>query len=253
MNAEHFPDGDPGPDNEPGGPSGGPGFGRGRRGPGGPRGGGPRGHRGGFGRPGGWQQAELPPADDAAAWFAGRLPSNWFVGPASVSVDREEIIVTGQLPPVGAEGASGATPAGDEAAAGDKPAASGDAPEAPSDPRSEAAAAGRISRFREDTRAERVKIAAEAEARYGRKVAWGAELGNTRVLFTHLSVPVMTRLRQPERQVLDTLVDAGVARSRSEALSWAVNLVGQHTEEWLASLRQAMSEVDKLRAQGPDL
>ncbi|HST47130.1 hypothetical protein [Jatrophihabitans sp.] len=216
-----------------GGPEheGGPGFGpgRGHRGPGGPRRGGPRG--GGFGRPGGWQQAELPPADDAADWFTGRLPSDWFTGPASVSVDREEIIVVGELPPVGSP------------AAGEEPAGA----------QSEAAAAGRISRFREDTRAERMKIAAEAEARYGRKVAWGAQLGSTRVLFTHLSVPVMTRLRQPERQVLDTLVDAGVARSRSEALAWAVNLVGQHTEEWLASLREAMSEVDKLRAQGPDL
>jgi hypothetical protein len=238
MNAGHSPD--PGPSGGPG-PGGGPGFGRGGRGRGGP--GGPRGsgHRGGFGRPGGWQQAELPPADDAAAWFTGRLPSDWFVGPASVTVDREEIIVTGQLPPVGAEVAG----EGSEAAA--EPA--GETP----DPRSEAAAAGRISRFREDTRAERMKIAAEAEARYGRKVAWGAQLGSTQVLFTHLSVPVMTRLRQPERQVLDTLVDAGIARSRSEALAWAVNLVGQHTEEWLSSLRQAMSEVDKLRAQGPDL
>ena len=75
------------------GPRGGRGFGRGYRGPGGgPRRGGPR---GGFGRPGGWQHAELPPADDAADWFAGRLPSDWFVGPALVSVDREEIIVTG--------------------------------------------------------------------------------------------------------------------------------------------------------------
>jgi len=195
------------------------GFGRGRRGP---RRGGPR----GFGRPGGWQQAELPPADDAADWFTGRLPSDWFVGAASVSVDREEIIVTGQLPPVDTDSAEA---------------------------HSDAAAAGRISRFREQTRAERMRIAAEAEARYGRKVAWGAQLGDTRVLFTHLSIPVMTRLRQPERQVLDTLVDAGVARSRSEALSWAVNLVGQHADEWLASLREAMSEVDKLRAQGPDL
>jgi hypothetical protein len=239
MNAGHSSDAEPG--GGPG-PTGGPGFGRGGRGrggPGGPRGGG---HRGGFGRPGGWQQAELPPADDAAAWFTGRLPSDWFVGPASVSVDREEIIVTGQLPPVGTEAAGG-----DGAAEGAEPA--GEVP----DPQGEAAAAGRISRFREDTRTERMKIAGEAEARYGRKVAWGAQLGNTRVLFTHLSVPVMTRLRQPERQVLDTLVDAGVARSRSEALAWAVNLVGQHTEEWLASLRQAMSEVDKLRAQGPDL
>ena len=116
-----------------------------------------------------------------------------------------------------------------------------------------AAAEGRISRFRADTRAARIEIAEEAQARYGRKVSWGAQLGETRALFTHISVPVMTRLRQPERQVLDTLVDAGVARSRSEALSWAVKLVGEHAESWLADLRGAMEEVDKLRSTGPDL
>ena len=61
----------------------------------------------------------------------------------------------------------------------------------------------------------------------------------------------MTRLRQPERRVLDTLVDAGVARSRSEALAWCVKLVGEHTEQWLADLRTAMTAVDELRATGP--
>ncbi len=59
--------------------------------------------------------------------------------------------------------------------------------------------------------------------------------------------------RQPERQVLDTLVDAGVARSRSDALAWSVRLVGEHAEEWLAKLRSAMSNVDDLRAEGPQL
>jgi hypothetical protein len=98
-----------------------------------------------------------------------------------------------------------------------------------------------------------MQIADEAQARYRRKVSWGAQLGDVRALFTHISVPVMTRLRQPERRVLDTLVDAGVARSRSEALSWAVKLVGEHTETWLADLRTAMEEVDKLRAEGPEL
>ena len=98
-----------------------------------------------------------------------------------------------------------------------------------------------------------MKIANEAESRFGRKVAWGATIGDTRALFTHLAVPVMTRLRQEERRVLDTLVDSGVARSRSEALAWCVALVGEHTEEWLAGLRSAMSEVDKLRAEGPSL
>jgi hypothetical protein len=123
--------------------------------------------------------------------------------------------------------------------------------------RGSARAEGRVSRFREETRSERMNIADEAEHRYGRKVSWGVEVGSSagtdRVLFTHIAVPVMTRLKQPERQVLDTLVDAGVARSRADALAWSVKLVGEHTEEWLGKLREAMSAVDDLRAQGPDL
>ena len=182
-----------------------------------------RGRRGGpgrgFGRPGGWQNIDLPPADDAQAWFEGRLPSEWFTS-VTVTVDREEITVIGTL----------ADETADEGAA----------------------AEGRISRFRADTRAQRMEIAEEAQERFRRKVSWGAQLGDTTMLFTHISVPVMTRLRQPERQVLDTLVDAGVARSRSEALAWAVKLVGEHAESWLADLRGAMAEVDKLRAAGPD-
>ena len=184
-----------------------------------------RGRRGGgrgrgFGRPGGWQNVDVPPADDAQAWFEGRLPSEWFTD-VTVTVDREEITVVGALPDERVEDS--------------------------------ATAEGRISRFRAETRAARIEIAEEAQARYGRKVSWGARLGETGALFTHISVPVMTRLKQPERQVLDTLVDAGVARSRSEALSWAVKLVGEHAESWLSDLRGAMEEVDKLRAQGPEL
>jgi hypothetical protein len=178
-------------------------------------------HSRGFGRPGGWQQANVPDAGDAEEWFSGRLPDDWFTGPATVEVDREEIIVTGELP----------TP----------------------DDTSEAAVEGRISRFRESTRPERMRIADEAEARYGRKVAWGVTLGGHDVLFTHLAVPVMTRLRQPERKVLDTLVDAGVARSRSDALKWTVRLAGQHTDEWLTELREAMKKVDDLRSEGPQI
>ena len=192
-----------------------------------------RGHRGwrGHGRGwqgrGGWQQADLPPADDAAAWFAGRLPDGWFTGAPDVTVDREEIVVVGELPALEEE-------LTDEAARA-------------------AAEAGRVSRFREQTRDERIEIARQAEHRYGRKVAWGARLGGTEELFTTISVPVMTRLRQAERMVLDTLVDAGVARSRSEALAWAVRLVGEHAEEWLGELREAMSTVDDLRTRGPQL
>ena len=123
--------------------------------------------------------------------------------------------------------------------------------------RAKARASGRVSRFREDTRAERMRIADEAEDRFGRKVSWGVDVGSgedvERVLFTHLAIPVMTRLRQPERQVLDTLVDAGVARSRSDALAWSVKLVGEHTEEWLTKLRDAMRNVDELRSEGPQV
>ena len=187
------------------------------------RGRGRRGERGGpegRGRRGGWQVADLPPAGDAADWFRGRLPEGWF-SEIDVRTDREEITVMGTLTDGQAEGADGA------------------------------AAEGRIGRFRSETKAERIEIALEAQARYQRTVSWGVRLGDTEALFTHVAAPVMTRLRQPERQVLDTLVDAGVARSRSEALAWSVRLVGEHTEEWLTELRRAMESVEEVRGRGP--
>lgn len=181
-----------------------------------------------FGRPGGWQQADQPDATDAPDWFAGRLPDSWFTEDPEVIVDRDEITVIGRLP----------------------------APEGPEGPEREGAdarGAGRAARFREETRPERMHIAGEAQARYGRTVSWGVRIGGERIIYTNMAVPVMTRLRQPDRQVLDTLVDAGVARSRSDALAWCVRLVGEHANEWLAKLRDAMSEVDDLRAKGPEL
>ncbi|ATL71210.1 hypothetical protein IU500_13085 [Nocardia terpenica] len=195
------------------------------------------GHRGrGFGRPGGWQQADLPEAADAPDWFAGRLPADWFSGPPVIEIDRDEIVVIGELPlgKPGEEAVDAESPATDTAA------------EVP-----RATREGLIARFRESTRPARMQIADEAQARYGRSVAWGVSVGDQRILFTHLAVPVMTRLRQPERKVLDTLVDAGVARSRSDALAWTVKLAGKHAEQWLEELRAAMTKVDDLRAEGP--
>ena len=194
-------------------------------------GGDPRGRRHGYerGRHGGGRREEgpAPVATDAiGAWLTGRLPADWFTGPAEVSIDRDEIVVIGTLAP----------------------------PEVPADADAATvgeAEAGRISRFREETREARMGIAREAEQRYERRVAWGASAGSTSQLFTAASVPVMTRLRQPERQVLDTLVDAGVARSRSDALAWCVRLVGRNTDEWLARLREAMTSVEAVRAEGP--
>ena len=171
-------------------------------------------------------RSEPPPADEAPAWITGAVPDGWFTGPPEVVIDRDEIIIWGRLPE--AELGADATDA-DKAAA----------------------QSGRIAQFREDTRDDRIRVARQVEHRYQRKVAWGIRCGGTEQLFTHLSAPVMTRLRQPERQVLDTLVDAGVARSRSEALAWCVKLVGEHTTDWLTGLREAMTKVDELRRQGP--
>jgi len=154
---------------------------------------------------------------ELAAWLAGRLPSEWFAGEPEIVVDREEITVVGELRTPGR---------GDPALA--------------------------IESFRERTRDTRVAIASEAERRYGLRVAWGATCAGSRQLFSRLSVPVMTRLRQEERLVLDTLVAAGVARSRSDALAWCVRLVGRHEDDWIVSLQDALVAVQRARAKGPD-
>jgi hypothetical protein len=160
-------------------------------------------------------------------WFAARIPADWFTGEVEIVYDREEISVIGTL----------ADPGLGEAA---------------SDAECSAAAELRIRRFREQTRERRIQIAREAEYRFERKVSWGVRCGGKTAMFTSLSIPVMTRLRQPERRVLDTLVDAGVARSRSDALAWCARLVGKNADSWLAGLREALRHVEQVRAQGPD-
>lgn len=167
-------------------------------------------------------------AEDAKAWITGLLPDDLYSGPADITIDRDEILILGELP----------TPA---------------LPDDATDADRAAAEAGRIAAFRESTRDQRIRLARQAEHRYERKVAWGARCGGSTHLFTTHSAPVMTRLRQPERRVLDTLVDAGVARSRSEALAWCVRLVGRHTEQWLNELRDAMTTIDDLRRKGPEV
>ena len=152
-------------------------------------------------------------------WLTGRLPADWFTA-VEVNVDREEILIHGTIP----------------------------APEGTATPDAEA---GRITRFRDETRGARIEIARELEGRTDRKVAWGVTCGATSQVFTRLSVPVMTRLQQPQRKVLDTLVEAGVARSRSDALAWCVRLVAQHEGDWLAELDTAMTSVRQARANGP--
>jgi hypothetical protein len=165
----------------------------------------------------------------AETWLAGRIPQDWFTGPVEVRRDKDELLIIGALtePDLGED--AGAVAPEDRALA----------------------AQGRIRQFREDTRERRIEIARELQHASGRKVSWGVTVGDIEAIFTQLAAPVMTRLKQPERQVLDTLVDAGVARSRSEAVAWCVRLVGEHSETWLADLREAMAHVDEVRKKGP--
>jgi hypothetical protein len=163
------------------------------------------------------------PSSQIAAWLLRVLPESWFVAPPELLVDREEIIVVGRIPePADAVGEARAA-------------------------RCESA----IGRFRRETRDDRVSIARAAERQFGRPLSWGAECGEVRVLFTALTVPAMTRLRMSERRVLDTLIAAGVARSRSEALAWCVRLVGANEATWLADLRDAFAHVERVRTAGP--
>jgi hypothetical protein len=160
------------------------------------------------------------------AWFAGRVPDTWYEGSPSIEIDGDEIQVVGTLaPPTLASGAPE-----DEVRVAEQ---------------------ARISGFREETRGARMRIADEAQPAFRRAVSWGAVCGDTKVLFTTTGVPVMTRLRMADRRVLDTLIDAGVARSRSEALAWCVRLVAQHEADWIQQLRDAMSAVEEVRNRGP--
>jgi len=165
--------------------------------------------------------------DDVTGFFAGRLPDGWFDGAPEVSIDREEILVVGRLSePSYPEGANDST--------------------------KETAQAARIKGFREDTREKRMRIASEAERVFGRTVSWGARCGEAERLFTTVGAPVMTRLRMEERGVLDTLIEGGVARSRSEALAWCVRLVARHEADWINDLRDALTHVQRVRTEGPE-
>lgn len=166
------------------------------------------------------EAAAPDPARVVGAWFDAHIPEGWFTGPVEVVLDREEVLVTGTLRDPGPSGG-------------------------------DAARAAAIAHFREVTRGDRMTLAGAAEGMLGRKVSWAVTCGPIRDVFTSVSVPVMTRLRLQERMVLDTLVDASVARTRSEALAWCVRLVAQHEGDWVAELRKAMIQVERVRRAGP--
>lgn len=165
------------------------------------------------------RKARIPTTTDEelAAWFSDALPAGWFAGGPRVRFDTDEILITGDL------GEPGAGLDSDQ----------------------------QIVAFREATREQRMEIADRAQATFRRAVSWGVECGGSQVLFTTLNAPAMTRLRLDERAVLDSLIQGGVARSRSEALAWCVRLVGQHEGDWIAELTEAVEAVARVRDDGP--
>jgi hypothetical protein len=169
---------------------------------------------------------------EITGWFRGRVDDGWFIA-LEVVADKDEILVLGTLP---------------VPALNDDDADGIDAEDA-----RRVAASARINGFREDSRERRIVIADEAEHLFGKKVSWGCRCDGFERRFTVANVPVMTRLLLDERQVLDTLIDAGIARSRSEALAWCVKLVGANQAEWIGQLREAIATVEKVRAEGPEL
>ena len=161
--------------------------------------------------------------DEAARireWLSGQVPAEWFVEPIELHVDREEVLVVGRL----------ASPPDGSAAAD---------------------TAERVGRFRGESREIRTRIGDSAERRFGRRVSWGVRIDDAVELFTTLAVPVTTRLRMPERAVVDTLVTSGVVRSRADALAWCVRSVAQDREEWLGELREAAAAVRRMRREEP--
>jgi len=182
--------------------------------------------RSGRGPRGRGRRQQDPPTtstEELRSWFAGNLDDDWFTDPVSIRFDRDEIVVTGNLP-------TPKTDAEDDASL---------------------AANARIDAHREATREQRMAIADRAQATFGRKVSWDATCGDEHRRFTAASAPVMTRLHFDDRATLDTLIDAGVARSRSEALAWCVRLVAENESDWLAKLREAMTSVEEVRDEGP--
>jgi len=163
---------------------------------------------------------------EITGWVSGALPPDLYRGVPTIDVDRDEILVVGDV----------------------------GAPEVPDGLDAEGTAAAelaRIARFREDTRDRRIGVARQAEARYGRPISWGASAGATTERFTTVRAVVATRLGLDHRKVLDRLVTAGIAKHRGQALAWCIDLVQQNEEPWLTRLQEALDNVQQAASDAP--
>ncbi|HEX9371800.1 MAG TPA: hypothetical protein VF897_12380 [Roseiflexaceae bacterium] len=156
-------------------------------------------------------------------WLREHLPANLLVGPPEMTIYDDEAVIV--LPLATAELDAGL--GGEERRRAEE---------------------RQIAQRREETRPLRMKLARELQSQLGRPVAWGMRAGGSEALFTTRSTPVMTRLGRAEREVLDTLMAAGVADTRSSALAYAVRAFAAEHADWLAEVREAIAQVEQVRA-----
>jgi hypothetical protein len=106
-----------------------------------------------------------------------------------------------------------------------------------------------IEHQRSETRTLRIQLGRHLERTYGCAVSWGMRAGGTVQLFTTNTTAVMTRLSRTERQVLDTLIAANVANTRSAALGYIVRTFAIEHQEWLNQAQEAAKHMTNLREQ----
>lgn len=163
-------------------------------------------------------------SSEITGWVSGALPPELYRTVPSIDVDRDEILVVGDV----------GTP---------------EVPEGLDAEGVSAAEEARIARFREETRDQRIAVARQAESRYARPISWGATSGSTSRRFTTVHAPVAARFDLEHRRLLDTLVKAGIARNRSHALAWCVDVVQQNEEAWLSRLDEALTNLRSTAAE----
>jgi hypothetical protein len=172
------------------------------------------------------REASTASTSEIIGWVSGTLPPDLYTQVPTIEVDQDEILVVGDI----------------------------GSPEVPDGLDAEgttAAEQARIHRFREATRDQRIGVARQAEARYGRPISWGATSGATTKRFTTVHARVGTRLDLEHRRVLDDLVAAGIARHRGEALAWCVDLVKQNEQQWLTRLQEALRNLKETAEDAP--
>ena len=163
---------------------------------------------------------------EIVGWVSGALPPDLYRGAPTVEVDRDEILVVGDV-------------------------GSPEVPEGLDADGTAAAEAARISRFREETRDQRIAVARQGEARYDRPISWGATAGATTQRFTTVHARTATRLDLDQRKLLDHLVEAGIAKNRPQALAWCVTLVQQNEDQWITRLKESLETLNHTRQDAP--